>query len=171
MQNVAPSAFVQMVAVERETCALVVLSEGRRGTLFLAGGVLWDAESGESRGEAAAMEILGWEVADVEMQAFDAAAERSIQASLTFLLLEAMRRKDEGLDGTPVLPESLLAALVREHDGLLGSCLVDVSTGSFLEEHFAAAPPFDAARLSRSCYDLARAGQALTAGLGVKSAL
>ena len=171
MLNVAPSAFVQMVAVERETCALMVLSEDRRGMLFLAAGVLWDAECGESRGEAAAIEILGWDVADVAMQAFDDPAERVIEAPLTFLLLEAMRRKDEGLDGEPVLPESLLGALVREHDGLLASCLVDVPTGSFLEEHFAAAPSFDGVPLSRSCYDLARAGQALTAGLGMTSEL
>lgn len=171
LHNVAPSAFVQLIAVERETCSLVVSHEGAGGVLSFVNGVLWDAAVGERRGEAAAIEILGWEVADIEMHAGDEPVRRAISAPLTFLLLEAMRQKDEtaASEAPGSHPETPIGSLVREHDGMIGGCLIDIPTGTFLEEHFA--PRGGALPWSRSCCELARLALALTANLGLRSVL
>ncbi len=178
MHNVAPSAFVQLIAVERETCALAIRGEGASGVLSFVGGVLWDAVSGDKRGEAAAIELLSLEIVDVEMQAIDEPAQRAITAPLTFLLLEAMRLKDEDSDAAAVKvepprprPETPLRSLIRWHDGLLGACLIDIPTGTFLEEQLASSVGEETSQVSRSCYELARAAMELKNGLGLASAL
>ena len=170
LQDVAPAAFVQMIAIERETCALVVREDGREGVLSFVAGDLWDARLGDLQGEEAAVRILGWDLADVETRVLGDPPPRSINAPLTFILLESMRRRDEGSGpedaAAPSPPAAVLAPLVRELEGLRGACLIDFSSGRTLEEHFAAASGLDPAEVVRASHGLARAGQGL-AGVAV----
>ncbi|HKV10264.1 MAG TPA: DUF4388 domain-containing protein [Thermoanaerobaculia bacterium] len=165
LQNVAPAAFVQMIASERETCALVVREDGREGTLFFVSGELWDAQLGDWAGEAAAVRILSWDLADVETRNLAETPDRSIEAPLTFILLESMRQRDEGAweDGPqpPAVPVPLLAGFFQELDGASGAFLIDFSSGRALEEHLADSPGFEPAEAVRACYELARADLAL----------
>lgn len=175
LQNVAPAAFVQMIAIERETCALGVRADGRQGTLFFVEGDLCDAVLDELRGEEAAIQILGWDRADVETQSIAERPARSINAPLTFILLEGMRRRDESSNGTGehdvILPDTELQALARELDGVTSLCLVDLATGLPLEEHFTRAMAFDAMQLSHASHELVAAELALLSALGSRSAL
>jgi|GEM_PF-4191681 len=155
-----------MIAVERETCALGVRAENHQGVLFFVSGDLCDAIFDDLRGEEAAIQILAWDLADIETQVITEAPPRSINSSLTFVLLEAMRRRDEGITGSR---DTLVSALVREHDGINGGCLVDLTTGLALEEHFAAGGEIDTARVSGAGHDLARTELALIAALGFGS--
>lgn len=154
LQDVAPAAFVQMIAIERETCALAVREEGREGVLLFVAGDLWDARLDDLSGEEAAVRILGWDLADVETRVLGETPQRSINAPLTFILLESMRRRDEGARDVG----SVSAALVREFDGVGGACLIDFSSGRSLEEDFAAAPGLDPAEVVRAYHELARTG-------------
>jgi CheY-like chemotaxis protein len=163
-----------MIAIERETCALGVSADGRHGLLFFVAGELFDAILDDLRGEEAAIVILGWEVADVETLAISEPPPRSIQAPLTFLLLEAMRRLDEGaLDGglddmlAEPAPETLLQALVGKLAGLTGACLIDYETGRVLEQHFDPGASLDAASVGEASLELARSHLEMVAGLGI----
>lgn len=156
-----------MIAIERETCALAVREEGREGVLFFVAGDLWDAHLDDLSGEEAAVRILGWDLADVETRILGELPQRSINAPLTFILLESMRRRDEGAREAepeeilaPVPPVPALAALVQDLDGLSGACLIDFSSGRPLEE-YSVAPGLDSAEVVRACHELARAGHAL----------
>lgn len=173
LHDVAPTAFVQMIAIERETCALDVRAEGRQGVLFFVEGDLCDAVLDDLRGEEAAIAILGWDVADVETHSIAESPRRSINAPLTFVLLEAMRRKDELSSAPPRAASPAAATLVqtlaRELDGLVGLALLDFLTGLPVEEHFPAALAFEPAGARQACLDLARAELALLTGLGLRS--
>ena len=151
-----------MIAIDRETCALVVREDGREGVLYFVAGDLWDARLDDLHGEEAAVRILGWDIADVETRVLNEPPQRSIYAPLTFVLLESMRRRDEGTAGDATAPPvSVLDGLVRELDGISGACLIDFSSGRSLEEHFVAGSGIDPAEVIRAGHGLARAGHGL----------
>lgn len=132
LENVGLAAFVQLLALEKETCALSVRSGGTTGTLCFVGGELYDAELGDCCGEDAAIEMLGWEITDVEMTGPCLRSQRLIQRPLTFLLMEAMRRRDElghaasgqhgqnGQNGGPGVPSGPPAAAAPPVTGSSG---------------------------------------------------
>jgi Domain of unknown function (DUF4388) len=176
LEDVAPAAFVQMIAIERETCALGVSADGRHGLLFFVAGELFDAILDDLRGEEAAIVILGWEVADVETLAISETPPRSIQSPLTFLLLEAMRRIDESFadaegdeDAAEWNPDTLLQALAGRLAGLTGACLIEYHTGRVLEQHFDPGSSLDAASVGEASLELARSHLEMVAGLGITS--
>ena len=177
LHNVAPAAFVQMIAIERETCALGVHAEGRQGTLFFVAGELRHAEAGELYGEEAALLILGWDLADVETQSLAEPHPHSINAPLTFILLEAMRRRDEraapgAAAPSPQAPrEGSLAALVHGLDGVSVACLIDLATGIPLEEHLRAEAAFEPGQAGPAIQQLVATELALLAALGGRSRL
>ncbi|HEX6904319.1 MAG TPA: DUF4388 domain-containing protein [Thermoanaerobaculia bacterium] len=181
LQDVAPAAFVQMIAIERETCSLVVREEEKEGVLSFVEGELWDARLGSLAGEEAAIRILGWDVADVQTRFFTELPQRSINAPLTFILLESMRRRDEDANDAPeIVPEAVPEARamspevtgpLRELDGVDGAFLMDLGSGRVLEEHFAGPPAIDSGEVIRACLDLARADTALAARAMPRSAL
>jgi hypothetical protein len=162
-----------MIAVERETCALGVRAENHQGVLFFVAGELYDAVLDDLRGEEAAIQILGWDLADIATQVIAEPPPRSIDSPLTFILLEAMRRRDEGISGAegaePAHRETLITALLRDLDGVTSGCLVDLTTGLPLEEHFSTGATLDKAQVSRSGHELARTELALIAALGLGS--
>lgn len=89
------SSFIQILELEQKTCTLGVHSKGRDGTLFIHAGVVLDAETDALRGEEAAIAILGWE--DTQIRVISACEEKkkTIKSSLTRLIIEAARCKDE----------------------------------------------------------------------------
>ncbi len=173
LHNVAPSAFVQLIAIERETCTLNVTGEDAAGSLTFVEGVLWNARVGEKRGEAAAIEILAWDVTDIETQTLDEPASRGIEAPLTFLLLESMRLKDEegaALPASGHLSVTPVATLLEER-GVVGTYLIDLPTGTLIEEHLLQTVDEEVRDLGRSSHELARAALAMAEGLTLQSPL
>lgn len=179
LHDVAPAAFVQMIAIERETCALVVREDGREGVLSFVAGDLWDARLGDLQGEEAAVRILGWDLAHVETRVLGDAPPRSINAPLTFVLLESMRRRDEGSAGpedaaaaaVSAPAAAVLAPLLHELEGVHGACLIDFASGRSLEEHFPEASGLDSAEVVRASHGMAHAGQGLALRTAPPSAL
>ncbi len=101
LENVGLAAFTQLLAAERETCTLTVQAVDRAGTMRFLRGELIDAQAGSQRGEEAAIEIFGWGIANVDMGSLWHQARRTITSSLTYLLIEAMRRRDEEIRDDP----------------------------------------------------------------------
>lgn len=93
--------FLQAVEVEQKSITLRIKSNRRVGYLHLHEGDLTDAETDPGTcppltGEEAAMEILCWDDANIEILAIQK-KERTIERSLMQILLEASKRKDEKL--------------------------------------------------------------------------
>lgn len=86
--------FLQAVEMEQKTTTLKIQSKQRVGYLHLEDGDLIDAETGELKGEDAAIEILCWDDANIEILGIQQ-KKRSIDTSLMQILLEASKRKDE----------------------------------------------------------------------------
>jgi predicted regulator of Ras-like GTPase activity (Roadblock/LC7/MglB family)/CheY-like chemotaxis protein len=88
-------AFIQLVEMEKKTCTLRISSHGRKGSLYFLEGVLMDADNGVDRHEPAALDIVCWDDAAIEIESVCAIKDRNIKASLGYILLEGFRVLDE----------------------------------------------------------------------------
>lgn len=95
VQGIPLPTFLQVLEIERKSCTLQVRSAGRTGVLHIVGGAPWDAEAAGLRGEAAASEIVTWEGAVIDILPSSRPAEKRVESSLSQLLLESFRIKDE----------------------------------------------------------------------------
>ena len=91
--------FLQTVVMDEKTLTLRIVSNERFGYMHFDSGDLVDAETGNLVGVDAAIEILGWDEAEIKIQDL-ATKERRIQASLMNIILEATKAKDESNDNT-----------------------------------------------------------------------
>jgi CheY-like chemotaxis protein len=97
VENISLASFVQLIELEQKTCLLHVKSAGRRGELFFEQGALVEAKLESVNGRNAALEILSWEKANIDILRLSAPPPRTIEESSAFLLMEAARIKDERL--------------------------------------------------------------------------
>ncbi|QTA86814.1 response regulator [Desulfonema magnum] len=86
--------FLQAVEVEQKSITLRIKSESRVGYLYLDDGVLIDAETDDLKSEKAAVEMLCWNDAHIEILGM-CRKERTIDTPLMPILLEASKIKDE----------------------------------------------------------------------------
>ncbi len=89
------SSLIQLLEIERKTCTLKAQCDGRNGYLYIEKGVVLDAEADGLSGEEAAIEILGWDNAQINLTDSCIKTKKDIRSSLTRLILDACRRKDE----------------------------------------------------------------------------
>lgn len=109
--------FLQVIEMERKTCALRVATEDGTGLLHFVNGSLWDAEAGDLRGEAAASAIVCWEGASIEILNTQNVPERTVRTGLGQLLLDSMRRADEARRAEePPFPDTEEAGYPPETD-------------------------------------------------------
>ena len=95
IQGITLPAFLQLVEMERKTCTLKVMSEESVGYLFFFKGDLVDAVRGDKNGEEAACEIFCWDNAVIEIEPVCKKKKKNIPFTLSHLLMEAFRLKDE----------------------------------------------------------------------------
>ena len=95
IEGVSLPGFVQLVEMERRSCTLFVASAERRGVLAFIDGRLVDAHSPDRDGETAALEIFGWSETIFAFHRNVAASASTVRRSLTDLLLDAARLRDE----------------------------------------------------------------------------
>ena len=89
------SSFIQILELEQKTCTLRVCFDGKNGCLYIKKGVVLDAETDRLRGEEAAITILGWDYPHIKLDNTCDQTKKVIRSSLTRLILEASKRKDE----------------------------------------------------------------------------
>ena len=95
VENISLASFLQLLELERKTCTLTVTSGDHEGRLFFRGGRLVGAETEALEGADAALEIVTWEHADVEISDVCPVDGPEMGEGLRYLLLEGMRLKDE----------------------------------------------------------------------------
>jgi CheY-like chemotaxis protein len=108
LHNIAPSMFLQLVELEGKTSTIRVVENvtGKQGVLFFSKGQLLDARMADLQGEAAAREIAAWDKTSLVIQNSCPVKTSRISRSISALLLDAARIKDERSDldnGLPVV--------------------------------------------------------------------
>ena len=161
LRGVSVPSFLQLLEAERTTCTLELLFSDRVGRLAFDAGVLIDAVLDDLEGDEAVFAILDQaEAPELRLDARPLASQRRISTSLTHLLLEAARRRDEagrldddeapdlegwglGNEAHPVVVPrfdaadraKMAAALERlcGLDGVLATAVFELGTGALVE--------------------------------------
>jgi DNA-binding response OmpR family regulator len=124
-------SFLQLLEMEKKTCTLKVKAAGSEGSLHIVAGEIINAVCEGCEGEAAAYKILSWDNPDIEIASAAKRVKQLIETSLSNLLMEAMRLKDEGnrnnaetdwlADALEDQPLSLYDEMVAEQNHLPGN--------------------------------------------------
>lgn len=93
--GISIASFVQLLELDRKTCTLHVTSEGKKGILYIQDGELFDASFDVIEGQEAALEVISWENAEIDIQNTCDKTEKVIDVPLGFILLESARVRDE----------------------------------------------------------------------------
>ena len=91
-------AFLQLLEMENKTCTLTVKSQGQEGHLYFVKGALMHAETGKVKGEEAALDIVTWDNVAMEIQYTCTVKKKSIGISLSEILMDGFRIKDEKVE-------------------------------------------------------------------------
>lgn len=106
IHGITPATFLQLMNTEQKNCTLKVISANQTGYLYIRHGELLDAKFAELSGEAAALEIVTWENAKIEMDGTCRRNQVVINRSIEYILLAAFQRKDEQLHQTGPTPQN-----------------------------------------------------------------
>ncbi|MGD9210257.1 MAG: DUF4388 domain-containing protein, partial [Desulfobacteraceae bacterium] len=88
-------SFVQLIELEQKTCTIRVRSKNRKGSIYIENGVVLNAKTDKIVGEQAACEILSWDDARIRLENHCKQKQKVITSSLTRLIFEASKRRDE----------------------------------------------------------------------------
>jgi hypothetical protein len=91
-------SFIQLISMDQQTCVVEVSHNANgTGTFYFVEGILYNAVCGNLEGEEAAMEMIAWERARININNTINANEiaKKIEKGLLSLLMESSRRKDE----------------------------------------------------------------------------
>lgn len=97
LADMALPDLLQILANGRKSGTLTVHSDGADGQIAFVDGAIWSAMCGVLTGEDAVYEMLKWFEGDFSLDPEKPTDERQVQASTEAVLLEGMRRLDEGL--------------------------------------------------------------------------
>ena len=98
IRGITLATFLQLMKVEKKNCTLRVSNTQQSAFLYVYRGELIDAELGDISGLDAALEIVGWSDAEIEMDGICRRQEDVIQLPMEHLLIEAFKRKDEAAE-------------------------------------------------------------------------
>ena len=101
VRNIGLASLLQLVEMERKTCTLTVESAERIGYLYVNEGVLVDARFSDLQGEGAAIRIVGWSSPAVTIINTCATRQRTVERPIGFIVMEAMRVRDEATREMP----------------------------------------------------------------------
>jgi len=107
IRGITLSTFLQLVHMEKKSCSLTVHAEGETGELYIQQGELIDATTGNLSGKEAALRIIAWDNAEIEMDSVCRCEAQTITSPIGFILMEAHRIKDEdNFNGDQTLPSA-----------------------------------------------------------------
>jgi twitching motility two-component system response regulator PilG len=92
--------FLQALEIEKKTCTVKIASEGKIGYLHLENGELINAETNGLEGNAAAIQILGWENTELGVEELSNNKKR-IDTDIMLLLIQATHARDRKSDAVP----------------------------------------------------------------------
>lgn len=99
-------SFLKLVQIEKKTCTLTIRNQEHKGKIFFNKGILLDAVSPQGRGETAALEIMGWNQAEIQISSKSSAVAKNINNNLDFLIMvfESRQPKHGSINGDAPSP-------------------------------------------------------------------
>lgn len=95
LMDMTPVDLIQVLEIGRKTGALTLESKGHSAVIYFREGQVYDAESGETRGEPVVYRALSWSDGDFKIQFGVESKQRTVENSTQGLLMEGMRLLDE----------------------------------------------------------------------------
>jgi CheY-like chemotaxis protein len=95
LQRAGLADIIQMECLSRRSLILEVSAAGRRGRIYIRSGTLVHAECGDMTGEPALQQLLTMSSGEFRHLPFAEPARETLEGSWEFLLLEAVRQRDE----------------------------------------------------------------------------
>jgi CheY-like chemotaxis protein len=99
LRRVGLEDIIQMECLSRHSLVLEVIARGNRGRLYIRAGALVHAEFGEMSGEPALQGLLTEGGGEFQHRPFAEPARETLEGSWEFLLMEAVRKRDEAAGG------------------------------------------------------------------------
>ncbi|TKJ31273.1 MAG: hypothetical protein CEE40_01845 [Chloroflexi bacterium B3_Chlor] len=96
LRDLGLASIISVNCNEMNQAKLVVRRQGRVGTIHFEGGTIVHATLDDEEGEGVIYELLSWEDGRFSLEQGVPPPKRTIEADWTGLVLEAMRRIDEG---------------------------------------------------------------------------
>ncbi len=112
------ATFLQAVQIDRMDCSIKVKAKKKIGHIFFKRGELIDAETDGLSGQEAALARVGWDDTRIKLEDHEARG-RTIESSLSYILLEGCRLKDERAEekAAPSDDEKILKKGIRLAEG------------------------------------------------------
>ncbi len=101
ISNLSLPDVIQLQGQNRFSGSISVAYRGEEGVIFLQAGEVVHAEAGGLRGEEAFSAIVSWPAGNFVVHPRVSTVSRTVQKSLSHLLLDAHRRIDEARRGLP----------------------------------------------------------------------
>lgn len=95
LRRVGLEDIIQMECLSRHSLILELSANGRRGRIYIRSGSLIHAECGESTGDAALLNLLRLSGGEFRHLPYAEPPRETLEGSWEFLLLEAVRQRDE----------------------------------------------------------------------------
>jgi CheY-like chemotaxis protein len=95
LRHVGLTDVIQIQCLGRNSCILSVHNPQVDGAIYVESGVIIHATAGPLAGEEALFKLLSLSRGDFQLKAFIKPAERTVQGSWEFLLMESARKRDE----------------------------------------------------------------------------
>lgn len=95
IRGITLATFLQLMKAENKNCTLKVTAGERQAFLFVNRGEVIDAEYNDLSGLDAALEVVCWNDAEIEMDGICRRHEDIIDMKMEHLLIEAFKRRDE----------------------------------------------------------------------------
>jgi len=135
IRGITLATFLQLMKVEKKNCTLKIANSGQSAYLYVRRGELIDAEFDELTGLDAALEIVSWSDAEIEMDGICRRQEDVINLPMEHLLIEAFQRKDEAAE----LNNSISVGVEEQVDGFFDNLtkvksMVDVPVDETLKQ-------------------------------------
>jgi len=141
LKNVSLANLLQTVEMDEKTLTLRIVSNEKLGFMHFDNGFLIDAETDNLIGKDAAVEILGWDEAEIKFQDL-ITKEKKIHVSLMNIILEGSKNKDENCHHNLETDRHLDEAVDKDeniNDSLQTTRLLDEAIDLAEGRHFKAA--------------------------------
>src|SRR5689334_20290914 len=97
LRKVGLEDIIQMECLSRHSLILEVVARGNRGRLYICEGALVHAEFGQHSGEAGLQQLLSLTGGEFHHRAYTDPPKKTLEGSWEFLLMEAVRQRDEAV--------------------------------------------------------------------------
>jgi CheY-like chemotaxis protein len=114
LRRVGLQDVLQMECLGRSSVILSIQAGEHQGQVFVKGGEIIHAQSGEKTGEAAFNELMGLTGGEFDLQPFSEPAARTIEGQWEFLLMEAARKRDEATESEVAIAETAPPAAIPD---------------------------------------------------------